>query len=352
MLKAVERWGRRWLTQLLALLLRAPQRDLALGRAPKILIIRLDERVGNLIMLTPTLSSLKRHFEQCHITLLAQPAAQSILIHHPDLDELIVFRKKNIWGHDGPLKTILRIRQKKYDLVIDGGNPTDPSTTQSILTRFSGGQHTLGFAHGPFAELYTAPHTLNPKIHHEIDMRLNLLEALPGIKLLRQTSLGKMGANTVNNNLESIVSAMRQDKYLLINCGARLSEKSLSAKNYAQIAKMALQKRFHVILTYGPSETEIAQAIKKIEKDCHLAPKTNLPELALLMQHATAIVACDTGPMHIGVAMKTPTTGIFVTTSPKRYGYTEGMHRVLDMNSKQTENPFSAIAPWLEELSA
>ena len=351
MLKRIERWGRLWLTKALALALRSPKKKLDLPQAPKILIIRLDQRVGNLIMLTPILSSLKEHFGKCHLTLVAQPAAQTILMNHPDLDELLIFRKKALWGQDGPFKTILKIRREKFDVVIDGGNPTDPSTTQSILTRFSGGKHTLGFAHGPFAELYTCPHKLDPNLHHEIDMRLDLLQAIPKMKLLRKTSLGHLAPNISNENLDPILSAMRREKHLLINCGARLSEKSLNAQSYAQIAKIALERNFRVLLTYGPSESGLAQAITNIEKDCLLAPETTLPELALLMQHAAAIVACDTGPMHIGVAMNTPTTGIFLTTSPKRYGYTDGMHQVLDMNSESIVDSLTAIEHWLTELS-
>ena len=351
MFKAIERWGRLYLTKLFAFFLRSTQKDLTLGTSPKILIIRLDQRVGNLIMLTPMLHSLKSHFGECHITLLAQPAAEKLLGDHPCIDELMCFRKNELFGSSGPLQTLLTMRRNRFDLVIDGGNPTDPSTTQSLLTRFSGGKHTLGFAHGPFAGLYSFPHPLNPDLEHEIDMRLDLLNALPNIKLERQTSLTFARQEKINPQLSDLLEQMQATKYLVINCGARLSEKSLSVENYAEIARLGMAKGFTPLLTYGPTEIGLARNIKAANEGCNLAPETNLIELAMLMQQASAVVACDTGPMHIAVAVGTPTLGIFMTTSPQRYGYDEGCNTTVDLASLDTAQAFEAIKEWLASCS-
>ena len=51
-----------------------------------------------------------------------------------------------------------------------------------------------------------------------------------------------------------------------------------------------------------------------------LAPETNLPELAALMQPARLCVSADTGPLHLAAALGTPCVGLYGSTQPSVCG--------------------------------
>ena len=103
-----------------------------------------------------------------------------------------------------------------------------------------------------------------------------------------------------------------------------------------------------VIVTFGPSEQSLAQQ-SATETGAILGPATTLVELADLFHRADAVVSCDTGPMHLAVAVGSPTCGIFVATSPERYGYQGEGHCRLDARSGLNTDHLEAIKEWWAE---
>ena len=51
-----------------------------------------------------------------------------------------------------------------------------------------------------------------------------------------------------------------------------------------------------------------------------LAGSLSLPELAVFLQRAAAMVSVDTGPMHIAQAVQCPTVAVFGPTAPEVWG--------------------------------
>ena len=80
-----------------------------------------------------------------------------------------------------------------------------------------------------------------------------------------------------------------------------------------------------------------------------LAPPTDLSTLAALMAAARVVITCDTGPMHLAVAVGTPTCGLFVSTDPARYGYSEKPHCAVDARDGVGERTLAALSRWLDD---
>jgi ADP-heptose:LPS heptosyltransferase len=81
-----------------------------------------------------------------------------------------------------------------------------------------------------------------------------------------------------------------------------------------------------------------------------LAPPTGLWELAHLLNAARAVVTCDTGPMHLSVAVGTPTCGIFVSTPPPRYGYPDAPHAAVDAREREHDAWLAEVGSWLSSI--
>lgn len=316
-LKRLERGGRRFLVACVAWLLSAKRHAVTLPDAPRILVVRLDERVGNLVLLTPLLATLRERFPKAVIDVLGYAKTRVLLERHPMVSEVLAFDKRALLSARGPLRIFGFLRRRKYDLVIDAANPTDPSFTQALVTRFSGGQSTIGSAHGNFNRLYSAPATIRDDgATHEIDLRLQLLAPVPGDGVVRATSLD---LGPPSEPVRQFIT--ESGRYGVLNLGARIREKWLSTEEYTALANAMADQRLACVLTWGPQEHDLAMAVRAASRNARMAPPTNLADLAAIMKAAICVVTCDTGPMHVAVAVGAPTCAIFVSTEPGRYGY-------------------------------
>ena len=350
LVKSVERLGRRLLVGVLELLLGVKRRPVQLPANPRVLVVRLDERVGNLLLLTPLLETVRARFPGARIDLLGNARNQVLMQVHPAIERFLPFRKKALLAADGPLRAPWRLRREAYDLAIDAANPTDPSTTQVILTRLCGARHTIGADHPGFGRLFSAPVSIAQAGPHEIDLRLALAQPLPGTERVCMPSLPRP-THAPSQALEQLLADLPEG-YAVINIGARLANKRLDAAAYASLGDRTSEAGFLPVFAWGPSEHALAsQAYEQCEAG-RLAPPTTLIDLAHLMAGARVVITCDTGPMHLAVALGTPTCGLFVSTDPERYGYPELPHTVVDVRKGFGEDALVKVEGWLGPLAS
>jgi heptosyltransferase-3 len=343
-LKRAELSGRQWLVRLLALFFSVRRRVVLLPERPRILVVRLDERVGNLVLLTPLLSTLKSRFPTAIVDVLGYAKTRVLLHGHPAVSQVLAFDKRSWFSPQGPLRIYRFLKKRHYDLALDAANPTDPSFTQALITRFSGAKHTVGPARGPFERLYSAPAAIaDSGTTHEIDLRLQLLESVPGNLAIRDTSLGSLGSPSPDVSKLITVAG----DYGVVNLGARIREKWLAIEDYALLARAIIEHGLSCVLTWGAQEKDLAKAIQERVPDAHLAPPTDLVDLAAILRSARCVVTCDTGPMHVAVAVGAPTCAIFVSTDPARYGYHIPPHASVDRREPAWR---TRVISWMREV--
>jgi ADP-heptose:LPS heptosyltransferase len=279
---------------------------------------------------------------------LASVKTEPLVASHPALHACLPFRKQALFAPDGPLRTPARLRRGRYDLIIDAANPTDPSTTQAILVRLSGATHTVGVDFPGFGRMFSAPVALPDPAAHEIDLRLALLAPLPGDAVSRRMRLDELPALGPASAPVRFLASPGIEPRVVVNLGARLSEKRLTAETYAAIAEAVERAGARVVLTYGPSEAVLAERVGRLCPGALLGPPTTLVELGHVFKASRAVVTCDTGPMHLAVAVGAPTCGIFVSTEPSRYGHAESPHLVVDARGRPAEVWLADIDGWLK----
>jgi heptosyltransferase I len=112
---------------------------------------------------------------------------------------------------------------------------------------------------------------------------------------------------------------------LLVSPCSSHAARNWSIDRYAAIADRAHARHgLRVILCGGPSalEREVAAAIEKETR----APIVNqvgrdtLPQMLALLARATALVAPDSGPVHMATMVGTPVIGLYAATNPERSG--------------------------------
>ncbi|MBU2056029.1 MAG: glycosyltransferase family 9 protein [Proteobacteria bacterium] len=116
-----------------------------------ILIVKLSA-IGDVIHTLPALAALRRLYPDADITWVVEEAAADLLADHPDLNRVIVSRRKTwlsglrrglIIKSLGEMRAFLReLRSRRYDLVIDFHG----LLKSAVIVFLSGGKRKLGYA--------------------------------------------------------------------------------------------------------------------------------------------------------------------------------------------------------------
>jgi len=102
---------------------------------------------------------------------------------------------------------------------------------------------------------------------------------------------------------------------LVINPAASKAERNWPAVRYAEIIKLMQQRGVRILLTGGPHPVEkaliadIKQQLDFSVADC--SGQTSPKQLAAVLAAADCVLAPDTGPVHMAVAVGTPVVGLY-----------------------------------------
>jgi ADP-heptose:LPS heptosyltransferase len=112
-------------------------------------------------------------------------------------------------------------------------------------------------------------------------------------------------------------------RFSLINPGAGWPSKIWPAERFADVARRLGRERGVPSIVVWASDKERAAAcaiVAQSDGHAHLAPATSLCELAALARRAALFVSADTGPLHLAVAVGTPSVGLFGPMPVERNG--------------------------------
>jgi ADP-heptose:LPS heptosyltransferase len=113
--------------------------------------------------------------------------------------------------------------------------------------------------------------------------------------------------------------------------GASTPVKAWPVEHFVRLVGMLREEGAEVVLIGGPAEAEREAAVQKelAAPALSVVGKTDLPRLAALLDRADAVVAGDTGALHLAAAVGTPVVGLYGPTSPEVTGPYGEQHRVL-----------------------
>ncbi len=115
------------------------------------------------------------------------------------------------------------------------------------------------------------------------------------------------------------------ERTLIVSPCSSHAARNWSVERYAAIADHAHERHgMRVILCGGPSalEREVGAAIQNETRAPILnqVGKDTLPQMLALLARATALVAPDSGPVHMATMVGTPVIGLYAATNPARSG--------------------------------
>ncbi|MFH1784215.1 MAG: glycosyltransferase family 9 protein [bacterium] len=274
----------------------------------KILIIQL-RRIGDVLLTTPVIESLREHFPQSSIDFLVEEPANEVVQGNPYLDNVIISRK----GFFDQVKLIKKIRQTGYDMVIDFlGNPRS-----AWICFFSSGGYRVGFDFRGRQFAYNIIVQRDKSIEYAVDFKMQALGKI-GITLPRKEMFFAITPEA-QSFADKFLDAHRKDGRIFVgitSCSRRSARMWLK-EYFAQIADVLIEKyNSQVILFWGPGEKKRIDKIASLMRNKPvIAPAVTLKQLGALISRCKLMITNDNGPMHIAVSVGTPTVTIYGPTS-------------------------------------
>ena len=295
-----------------------------------ILLIRPDH-LGDMLFLTPALHALRRTLPSARISLLAGPWSHEIVRNNPDLDAVETsvfpgFERQPKGGTLAPYRllatTARNLRAEGYDT--------------AVVLRFDHwwGAWLAAAAGIPRRVGYDWPETrpfLSQAVpyrsgRHEVEQNATLLAALaPG----RDVSLGPdlllyhRGRPRWAAEWLAAHGIGPERRLVAIHPGAGAAVKQWPAAAWAEVAdRLAERSDSRIVLTGGPGERELTGAVAAMlaQPALDLAGITTLGQLAALYARCALVLGSDSGPLHLAVAVGTPTVHLYGPVPPAKFG--------------------------------
>jgi ADP-heptose:LPS heptosyltransferase len=326
MRKAIEKKGKRLIMAALRLILGArpaSAEQISPRRLRRILVVRQDERLGNLLLITPLFEALRKHLPRARITALVSRRFGDVLRCNPDIDEILSFDKRRLLRNPFRLISLVRtLRKRSFELAIDCGPVDDVSLNNSLWTLLSGAALRLGHLRGDSHLFLNILVPTTGSERWEVDHHLDLLRHLFG-----EVPAGRVKIALSDQERQGALRRWRQwgfgddEVAVALHIGGR-GRKQWGIDRFLALARNVIsQHGVKVLLFWGPNEGEL---IRQLDEGplpgLHLVPPLPVRELAAQLERCRVFVGNDSGPMHLAVAVGTPTVAIFLKPNYPRYG--------------------------------
>ncbi|MGH9519884.1 MAG: glycosyltransferase family 9 protein [Terriglobales bacterium] len=116
--------------------------------------------------------------------------------------------------------------------------------------------------------------------------------------------------------------------YLVLHPGCAQPSKRWPPRHWQELIHALQGDGWGIVLTGSGGDAEACAAIASGAVRC-LAGKTPWDVLTAIVSGAAAVVACDTGIVHLAQAVGTPSLALFGPTDPSVWGHAEPGHRSL-----------------------
>ena len=290
-----------------------------------ILLIRLDH-LGDVLLTTPAIGSLRKKFPLARITMVIKEWSFEAIKNNPHIDNIIVFNpfwtiaskegKKPV-GIGGIYHLIRLLRKERFDLAIDFKG----DVRNILIAYLSGAKRRVSYGIRGGGFLLTDIVAYGSEIH-EIDKNLRLLN--------------RLGINSEDDAMELYVTNedMARAEQIFEQKGIDLGRRTIALhyggasefKRWDMEKFISLTERItennstNVLFFGGPYERETLQLSERPEKGVFLMPDLTVCQMAAAFKRCGLLVCNDSGPMHVGFAVGTPTVAIFGPTFPNRFG--------------------------------
>ena len=298
-----------------------------LSAVQNVLILRTDH-LGDLLLSTPLIRTMRAALPGRRFTLAASPANAGALDGWDALDGILVWNPR--WPKWQKLDFIRQLRQTRWDLCLT----LSPRTLSYVLGRLSGAPIRSGIIYSRrlAARLFSPLWLTHPvimrvdeelarggRVPHEVEQLARIAAAL-GVT----TPPGKLELPVPGEALDWargwLAAACRNENKKLIGIHGAFKwlSQGWTAGNFLALVEGLARKlpEANFLLTFGPGDAVLEKAVKAVltahpDKRILLPGPLPIARWAALFSLCDAVVSPDTGSLHVAVAADRPVVALY-----------------------------------------
>jgi len=292
----------------------------------RVLVFRLDNKLGNAILLLPLIQSIKNSTPKVQIDVLYSSNYSQIFDDHPDINSIITYDQKYLLKN--PLRYlsfIKQLRKNKYDIIFSSTNSNSFSVSQALFAGLLKSEFTIGFDWKESATIYSDVVKGNTQIHYsqaQVDL-WRYFDKNAKFEIPRVCFVPDISNEPVNEKV-------------LFWFGAT-GNKILPKVLFEEILSFLNENNVAYQLAAGPHDEHLLTQYSSINKEDVIFLKGSLKESAEFFKKYQVVIIPDTGPMHLAIALGISTVQVFVNSDPVWYAYKGKNIFLINKNIKSNE---------------
>ena len=276
----------------------------------RVLLSRTD-RLGDLILSTPAIATIRRAFPQAHVTIVCSPYNAIVVDGSPDVDAVV-----RLEPDDRP--AAFGARYRGVDLAI----ALAPNAADMRLVAATRAPRRIGYtyarryltrlvAHRWLTDILVSD--ADPAmcewqkrrvVKHEVDQVLELAARAGATELLHELRI-------VVTDADRAAVADLPAHAIVVHLGRRWSERGSTADSLVQLFRDLRALGRPLIATYGEDGAPLAAQVRAAGVADRLVGGLSFGRWAATFERAACIVTIDTGATHVASAMRRPSVVLF-----------------------------------------
>lgn len=288
------------------------------GRPPASVLVIVTRRIGDVVLATPLIRSIRRAWPETAIDALVFDGTQAALAGNTDLRRVLaVPHRPGIARH---ISFLLRLA-RRYEIALSLTPSDRPTIYAFIAGRWRAGllldtrkeRWKRGFLNRwlPFDELNT----------HTVRMHLALADAL-GIPATGEVAVCWQSED--ERQVDRLFGDSSAPPYAVLHVYPKFNYKMWHRQGWIELAHSLVARGYRIVLSGGGDAAELAYvddlALGMPAGTINAAGRLSFGASACLVSQAAVYVGPDTALTHAAAALGVPTVALFGPTDPVKWG--------------------------------
>jgi heptosyltransferase-3 len=275
-------------------------------RPSRILVVAL-RRLGDVLLTTPLMRSLKRAWPEAAIDALVFDGTQDILAGNPDLANVIAMPARPRLGET---LALLRRLWRRYDLALSTQSGDRPT-----FYAFAAGRRRVGFVEGDAVSARLKRFALT----HAVQVTPGMHRVREVLRLAEPLGVRPIAEIVAPDSPQSRTPQPRP--YAVIHAAPMFRYKRWTDEGWRALARALSARGLAVVATGGPGDKAALDALWADRPEIkRLDGARSWPELAATVRGASVYIGPDTSVTHLAAATGVPTVALYGPTDPRLWG--------------------------------
>ncbi|HSO08251.1 MAG TPA: glycosyltransferase family 9 protein [Pelomicrobium sp.] len=282
---------------------------------PKSVLVVVTRRIGDVLLATPLIRSLKRAWPQARIDALVFKGTEGVLSANPDVHRVLTVPQRAGLGEHARLYARLF---RRYDVALSLLTGDRPTLYAAAFGRWKAGLQTPTAKESWKRRLLDRWVPFDNLDTHTVRMHLALAETLA----VPQTA--EVVVSWGERDAARVTEALGSDApFAVLHPFPKFNYKKWHAAGWRELGAWIAERGLRIVLTGGPDAAEreyVAAVARELPAPLNLAGGLSLPMLGALLSRASLYVGPDTAATHMAAAVGIPTVALFGPSNPVKWG--------------------------------